>query len=90
MDYYHRNLPEDLHDRSLLLAAHWHTTLWFVLNLALRIGIDQLEQYLLENPKFVPESRVDWSQVQSDKTKKRRTGKGRQNVKFKIGEHYYV
>ncbi len=85
-------MPDDLHDRARLLAAHWHTNLWFVFNLALRIGLDQLEEYLLAHPDFLPESAPDIGEAQRAKVAKRgRTGhRTKTHIKFKVGDYFYV
>ena len=58
-------MPDDLHDRLTLLAAHWDAHLWYVCNLALRMGLDQLELYLHDHPDWSPESRASKSETQT-------------------------
>ena len=54
MDHFDKYCTTDLNDRVTLLSYHWWTPSWQIMNLALDIGLDMLEQICLDHPKYRP------------------------------------
>jgi hypothetical protein len=46
--------PLDFADRVALIAAYWHTTEWYVVNSMATLGLDMLEDMILDNLDWVP------------------------------------
>lgn len=52
--FHHRHFRRDLHDRLLIYAFHWHSTIEDVINHAIAHGLDNFDTHIIEDQNWRP------------------------------------